>query len=289
MTGGSEQPAPETALPTTTTEQTRPTAQPAKTAGPAGTPVPALLPERVEATVVRIVDGDTIVVLITGREYTLRYIGIDTPETVRPAYPVEWMGPEAGAANEALVAGKTVYLEKDVSETDQYGRLLRYVYLADGTFVNAELVRQGYAQASTYPPDVKYQDLLLQMQREAMDAGRGLWGATPTAKPMTQPAQQPTANIVILAVDKRAEVVDIQNIGVQAQDLTGWVLVSEKGNQRCSLGGVIEAGATLRIWAMAVDAGQGGYNCGFGENIWKNSEPDPAVLYDANGAEAARK
>lgn len=93
----------------------------------------------------------------------------------------------------------------------------------------------------------------------------------------------------ILAVDKRAEFVDIQNTGSQAQDLTGWVLVSEKGNQRCSLGGVIEPGATLRIWAMAKDAGQGGYNCGFGENIWNNSENDPAVLYDGNGAEVVRE
>jgi len=122
-------------------------------------------------------DGDTIRVSIDGREYTLRYIGIDTPETVRPDHPVEWMGPEATAANQALVGGQTVYLEKDVSETDRYGRLLRYVYLADGTMVNAELVRQGFAHSSAYPPDVKHQDLLDRAEREAREAGRGLWGA----------------------------------------------------------------------------------------------------------------
>jgi micrococcal nuclease len=66
-----------------------------------------------------------------------------------------------------------------VSETDRYGRLLRYVFLADGTFVNGELVRQGYAQAITYAPDVKYQELLRALEREARDAERGLWRPAP--------------------------------------------------------------------------------------------------------------
>lgn len=147
-----------------------PTPLPASAARPTATPV------RAPARVVRVVDGDTIVVAIDGEEYRVRYIGIDTPETVHPDKPVEWMGPEASAANKALVEGKTVYLEKDISETDQYDRLLRYVFLEDGTFVNAELVRLGYAQVSTYPPDVRYVDLYLEMQRAAQAAGRGLWG-----------------------------------------------------------------------------------------------------------------
>jgi hypothetical protein len=103
------------------------------------------------------------------------------------------MGPEATAANKALVENKTVTLEKDVSETDKYGRLLRYVYVGN-IFVNAELVRQGYAQVSTYPPDVKYQSLFLQMQREARAAGRGLWGPTPRPlAPTKPPAASPRA------------------------------------------------------------------------------------------------
>jgi micrococcal nuclease len=142
-------------------------------------PQPGPTPERTAARVVRVIDGDTIEVEIDGREYRLRYIGIDAPETVKENTPVEWMGPEASAANRALVKGKTVYLEKDVSETDRYGRLLRYVFLADGTFVNGELVRQGYAQAITYQPDVKYQKLLRTLEREARSAGRGLWQARP--------------------------------------------------------------------------------------------------------------
>jgi len=84
------------------------------------------------------------------------------------------MGPEATQANEALVGGRTVYLEKDVSETDQDGRLLRYVYLSDGTFVNGELVRRGYAHASAYPPDVNHQEQLREAQREAQEAERSL-------------------------------------------------------------------------------------------------------------------
>ncbi len=150
-------------------------------------------PERVEARVVRVVDGDTIRVSVGGHVYTVRYIGIDTPETKHPSKPVQWMGPEATRANQELVAWQTIYLEKDVSETDRYGRLLRYVFLADGTFVNAELVRTGYAHAVTYPPDVKYQDLLLQMQVEAREQERGLWGPTPTPIPPTR-TPVPTAS-----------------------------------------------------------------------------------------------
>jgi micrococcal nuclease len=146
------------------------------------TAVPATLdPGWVPAHVVAVVDGDTIRVEVHGDAYALRYIGIDAPETKDPSRPVEWLGPEAAEANRRLVAGELIYLEKDVSETDRFGRLLRYVYLPDGTFVNAELVRLGYAQASTYPPDVKHQDLLLEMQVQAREAGRGLWGLEPMA------------------------------------------------------------------------------------------------------------
>ena len=130
-----------------------------------------------QAQVVRVIDGDTIEVFIGGKTYKVRYIGIDTPETKDPQKGVEWMGPEAAAKNEELVGGKVVGLEKDVSETDRYGRLLRYVWVGN-LMVNAELVRLGYAQVSTYPPDVKYADLFLQLQREAREAGRGLWGLT---------------------------------------------------------------------------------------------------------------
>jgi endonuclease YncB( thermonuclease family) len=144
-----------------------------------------------QARVVRVVDGDTIVVDRGRGNEKLRYIGMDTPETVDPNSPVEWMGPQASKANSALVAGRTVWLEKDVSEVDRYGRLLRDVWLRDGSrpggwlFVNLELVRTGFAQVSTFPPDVRYVDLLLAAERSARDAGIGLWGPEPrgTAAP----------------------------------------------------------------------------------------------------------
>ena len=128
----------------------------------------------VEAKVVRVVDGDTIQVDINGYLYKVRYIGIDTPETVHPTKPVEYFGKEASEKNRELVEGKTVLLEKDVSEVDKYGRLLRYVWV-DDMMVNAELVRLGYAQVVTYPPDVKYQEYFVQLQREAQEGGLGLW------------------------------------------------------------------------------------------------------------------
>ena len=128
-----------------------------------------------QARVSRVIDGDTIVVLIRGTEYRVRYIGIDTPETVHPTRPVEPYGPEASEFNKKLVDGETVFLERDISQTDEYGRLLRYVWLED-ELVNAVLVREGYAQVATFPPDVKYQDIFLKLQREAREKKRGLWG-----------------------------------------------------------------------------------------------------------------
>ncbi len=120
----------------------------------------------------RVIDGDTI--LISSGE-TLRYIGINTPETVDPRKPVEYFGKEAAEFNQKLVEKKKVRLELDVQERDKYGRLLAYVYLEDGTFVNAELVKNGSARVATYPPNVKYQDLFLKLERSARENNRGLW------------------------------------------------------------------------------------------------------------------
>ena len=120
------------------------------------------------ARVIEVVDGDTVVIESGQR---VRYIGIDTPELGPPAEP---FAIEAWQANRVLVGGKVVRLEKDTTETDRYGRLLRYVYV-DGTFVNAELVRQGLARARDYPPDTRHQDFLNEMEDEARQASRGVW------------------------------------------------------------------------------------------------------------------
>jgi len=167
-----------------------PTAAPSPTASAVpstaeATAAPSATAGRTPAHVVRVIDGDTIAVLIDGAECTIRYIGINTPETVDPRKPVECYGREASQRNRELVEGQTVELEKDVSETDQYDRLLRYVWV-DGTMVNAILVGEGYAAVVTYPPDVKYQELFLDLEREAREAGRGLWtgcfGPSPTVE-----------------------------------------------------------------------------------------------------------
>ncbi len=126
--------------------------------------------------VVRLIDGDTIqVCCIFGDREKVRYIGINTPETKHPTKGVEHFGKEASEANRRLVEEKTVRLEFDLQQFDKYGRTLAYVYLEDGTFVNAWLVEHGYAMVMTVPPNVKYQDLFLRLQREAREAGRGLW------------------------------------------------------------------------------------------------------------------
>lgn len=118
-----------------------------------------------------VVDGDTVK-LSTGEK--LRYIGIDTPETKHPNKPIECYGQQAYQKNKELVEGKVVELEKDVSEVDRYDRLLRYVYV-DGVMINELLVKEGYAKASSYPPDIKYQDRFRQAEEEARTAKRGLW------------------------------------------------------------------------------------------------------------------
>ena len=125
--------------------------------------------------VTRVVDGDTI--QIQGGQ-KVRYIGIDTPETVDPRKPVQCFGKEASRKNKELVEEKFVRLEKDVSEYDKYHRLLRYVYL-NNTFVNLELVKQGYARAATFPPDVAHQQEFLAAEEEARREKRGLWNACP--------------------------------------------------------------------------------------------------------------
>jgi len=120
----------------------------------------------------RAVDGDTIL-LSNGKR--VRYIGIDTPETKHPHKPVEEFGEEAYQYNKSLVEGKRVRLEYDIEKRDRYGRILAYVYV-DEVFVNAELVKEGYAQVYTFPPNVKHQELFIGLQRMARDEGRGLWG-----------------------------------------------------------------------------------------------------------------
>jgi micrococcal nuclease len=149
-----------------------------------------------KARVIDVVDGDTIRVRLDGVDYPVRYIGIDAPERDEPLFR------ESSQANDALVANKRVWLEKDTSDTDKYDRLLRHVWVKDGAawlLVDEELVRLGLAEAKTYPPDTKYDQIYFEAQDEAQNAGVGLWAdeqaffdpgpaaTTPPARPTKGP------------------------------------------------------------------------------------------------------
>ncbi|MBI4932688.1 MAG: thermonuclease family protein [Actinobacteria bacterium] len=129
------------------------------------------------ATVVKVTDGDTISVMVNGTNEKVRLIGIDTPETKKPDTPVQCFGPEASAFTASLLpVGTEVRLERDVEPRDKYGRLLAYVYLvADRTFVNLQIVRQGYARLLTIPPNVAHSDEFVVAARAAEADDIGLW------------------------------------------------------------------------------------------------------------------
>ena len=129
---------------------------------------------RADGTVTRVVDGDTIHVMTGGRDEAVRYIGVDTPESVKPGTPVQCFAKAASAENERLVEGRRVRLVYDAERRDRYGRLLAYVYRG-GMLVNAQLVRAGYARTLTIPPNVRFADRFAALAREARQHRRGLW------------------------------------------------------------------------------------------------------------------
>lgn len=143
--------------------------------------------EFLEAKVAKVVDGDTISVKISGRVYKVRMLGVDTPETVHPKKPVQYYGKEASNYTKKHLFGKTVFLQKDVRDTDKYGRLLRYIWIEKPSsknpsknevrtkMYNAILVKYGYARVYTYPPDVKYIPELRQLETYARENNLGLW------------------------------------------------------------------------------------------------------------------
>lgn len=263
----------------TATTLPEPTATTAPTARalPTATPAPTLI----EAQVIEVVDGDTIRVSIGGQEYTVRYIGIDTPETSHPVVGQERLGEDAAEANRQLVEGQTVYLEYDVSPTDQYGRLLAYVYLADGHMVNEELVRLGYAASQAYPPDTKHQDRLDAAQVGARSQTINIWEPQATVQPEG-------AHIVIIEYSggSNPEYIGITNEGDAGADLTGWWLLSVRGNQvfQFPSGYTLAPGASVRIYSgpLAQDAPEDGL-LWVKEHMWNNKESDPAELYNAAG------
>jgi len=170
----------------TTGPPTTATAEPFTAVNPTSAPEPGTAPigQTEVARVLSITDGDTIRIDRGRGSEALRYIGMNAPE------PAQAGGAAATAANAALVKGREIVLERDVSNVDQYHRLLRYVWLREGstwTLVNLELINEGVAKAATYPPDVRYKALFIAAQSAAQDAGVGVWGF------VSQPTRPPAA------------------------------------------------------------------------------------------------
>jgi len=131
--------------------------------------------DAISAKVVRVSDGDTFVATVNGRRERIRVIGVDTPESVAPNQPVEPYSKEASDFAKHYLDGETVRLVGDAEPRDRYGRMLAYVWLEDGTFWNALLVAEGYAQQLTIPPNVTYERLFRRLVSEARREDRGLW------------------------------------------------------------------------------------------------------------------
>lgn len=255
---------------------------------------PPLPADLVRARVVRVVDGDTVDVRLDGRVERVRLIGINTPESVDPRRPAECFGVEAAASARAMLDGQVALLEADPSQGDRdpNGRLLRYLWLADGRLVNLEQIAQGYAFEYTYAAPYRYQDQFRAAERTARAAEAGLWSpatcggrrevaeASPTAGQnggvsvcATPAAGQlaPEQPVRIVALDKLAERVRLQNVSDAPVNLDGWTLCSMRGGEvQAGVGGTLAPGATRDFVNP-------------GEPIWSNSNRDDAALYDPDG------
>lgn len=180
-------------IPRATTPTLEPDATPTEETSPTATGSSTPEPEDdTNATVTRVVDGDTIKTTFEGQLLTIRLIGIDTPETVHPTEPVECFGPAASKFTTRALEGARVRLEFDVERRDQFGRTLAYVWL-NGRLFNEKIVRAGYANVSTFPPNVKYVDRFRAAQRDARNHDRGLWSrCAEEPSPSPSPSQQPS-------------------------------------------------------------------------------------------------
>jgi micrococcal nuclease len=236
-------------------------------------------PHPTEAKVVRVIDGDTIEVDIGGIAFEVRYIGIDCPEADDP------LGPDATEANRQLVEYKTVQLVIDTSEMDDFGRLLRYVYVGD-LFVNAELVRLGYARAVSYPPDVAYDGLFVEMESQARQAGVGLWAET------TQATGELSVDQTCCQFDSpgddnesmEEEYVCLRNNGGEALDLTGYILSDEHGWTYHFPSFVLDSGAAVRVRSgCGEDTPTDLYWCHEGASAIWNNDGDTVFLFTPQG------
>jgi len=230
-----------------------------------------------EARVTRIIDGDSIEVDIGGVAFRVRYIGIDCPEAS------DSFGPEATEANRQLVEGKTTRLVKDISEVDDFNRLLRYVYVGD-LFVNAEMVRLGYARAVSYPPDLAHDELFADMELRARQAGAGLWAE--------QAPKQIAVDSTCCQFDapgddsknNEEEYVCLRNIGPDPVGLTGYTLSDEYGWSYHFGAFTLDSGAMVRVRSgCGDDTATDLYWCQQGASAIWNNDGDTVFLLSPEG------
>jgi len=248
---------------------------------PDGYEIPPPINPLTPAEIVTVIDGDTIHVRIDGEIRSVRYVGINAPE-VNDDDPAASLGKRATEANRALVEGRTVYLERDTSETDSYDRLLRYVWV-DGRLVNAEMVRDGLAFAKRYPPDTRLHDELVALQNQARAAQIGIWSTGPVGADRTD-----GTGIYIVSVSGRSlpEYVEVCNAGEDDQPMAGWRLHSVRGDEWYSFPGDydLRAGTCVRVLSGGNAQEYRPNQLLWGpDTVWNNREPDPAELYDADG------
>lgn len=237
--------------------------------------------------VTRVIDGDTIEVFLDGQVYTVRYIGIDTPEIKHPEVGIEPFGPEAAAYNERLVLGKQIALVKDVSEVDQYGRLLRYVFVRslDGQFVNAELLQQGLAQANQYPPDVACSQTLQAAEEQARAAQLGLWAPAPASRAGLSGKVEIVTIFFNGSGEKEPdEYVEIRNTALAPIQLEGWTLVDKAKHRFTFPDFLLQPGQVCRIYTDQVHPEWCGFSFAYNETAIWNNGGDCATLADSQGA-----
>lgn len=265
---------------------TDPTTTSAPAAGTATSGVPGGPPSSGggdRAAVVGVTDGDTLTVDLAGREEDVRLIGINTPERG------ECFADDATAALGDLLAGREVRLLADVSDRDQYDRLLRYVFV-DDTFVNEAMVRGGYALAYRYEPDVARADELDAAQADAEEAGRGLWAPDACGRVDDAAGSLVIGDLVADppgddTLDANAEYVVVRNDGDAAVDLTGWGVKDESASHRFAFpsGFSLAAGASVTVHTgCGAPSATDLFWCNQGSAVW-NNDGDTAFLLDPEG------
>jgi micrococcal nuclease len=218
-----------------------------------------------------VVDGDTIE-LTNGRR--VRYIGINTPERDQPYYP------EATALNRQLVEGKNVQMEFDLETFDQYGRSLAYIW-SEGVLVNLEIVRLGYANAYTVPPNVRYQEEFRQAEREAREAGRGLWAGSDIPVKIIQINADAPGND---SQNPNGEWIELANQGNTPVSMQGFTLKDEANHIYTFGNFTVAAGAAFRLYSgQGQDSANALYWGLANESVWNNNG-DAAFLRDNQGA-----